>query len=95
MMCMQCLKIQPVGPLCSTPSCGGLSMAKYYCSICKFFDDERYILLLYFFPPQSFIDDISVCVFFFSFFFSFFKSSIECKIVRFIFDSIIDLLEWN
>ncbi|KAM3739340.1 hypothetical protein ACB098_08G017200 [Castanea mollissima] len=41
MMCMRCLKIQPVGSVCSTPSCGGLSMAKYYCSICKFFDDER------------------------------------------------------
>ncbi|XP_010544003.1 PREDICTED: uncharacterized protein LOC104816755 [Tarenaya hassleriana] len=41
MMCMKCMKIQPVGPVCMTPSCGGLSMAKYYCSICKFFDDER------------------------------------------------------
>lgn len=41
MLCMQCLKIQPIGPVCSTPSCNGLSMAKYYCSICKFFDDER------------------------------------------------------
>ncbi|XWS68841.1 hypothetical protein CRYUN_Cryun04dG0127500 [Craigia yunnanensis] len=41
MMCMSCLKIQPVGPVCTTPSCGGFSMAKYYCSICKFFDDER------------------------------------------------------
>ncbi|KAJ8641678.1 hypothetical protein MRB53_018372 [Persea americana] len=41
MMCMQCLKIQPVGPVCKTPSCEGLSMAKYYCNICKFFDDER------------------------------------------------------
>ncbi|KDP29444.1 hypothetical protein JCGZ_18365 [Jatropha curcas] len=41
MMCMRCLKIQHVGPVCITPSCGGLSMAKYYCSICKFFDDER------------------------------------------------------
>ncbi|XP_057996262.1 zinc finger protein BRUTUS isoform X2 [Hevea brasiliensis] len=41
MMCMHCLKIQPVGPVCATPSCGGFSMAKYYCSICKFFDDER------------------------------------------------------
>ncbi|KAE8686903.1 Detected protein of unknown function [Hibiscus syriacus] len=41
MMCMSCLKIQPVGPVCMTPSCGQLSMAKYYCSICKFFDDER------------------------------------------------------
>ncbi|KAK9036719.1 hypothetical protein V6N11_078711 [Hibiscus sabdariffa] len=41
MICMRCLKIQPVGPICATPSCNGLSMAKYYCSICKFFDDER------------------------------------------------------
>ncbi|XP_052179644.1 zinc finger protein BRUTUS [Diospyros lotus] len=41
MMCMRCLKIQAVGPVCTTPSCNGLSMAKYYCSICKFFDDER------------------------------------------------------
>ncbi|XP_071686362.1 zinc finger protein BRUTUS-like [Rutidosis leptorrhynchoides] len=41
MMCMKCLKIQPVGPTCSTPSCNGFSMAKYYCSYCKFFDDER------------------------------------------------------
>ncbi|KAF2931979.1 zinc finger protein BRUTUS isoform X1 [Oryza sativa Japonica Group] len=41
MMCMQCLKVQPVGPNCQTPSCNGLSMAKYYCSVCKFFDDER------------------------------------------------------
>ncbi|KAL5726400.1 hypothetical protein ACHQM5_009446 [Ranunculus cassubicifolius] len=41
MMCMQCLTIQPVGPICTTPSCDGLLMAKYYCSICKFFDDER------------------------------------------------------
>ncbi|XVF09570.1 hypothetical protein REPUB_Repub07fG0105700 [Reevesia pubescens] len=41
MMCMGCLKIQPVGLICITPSCNGLSMAKYYCNICKFFDDER------------------------------------------------------
>ncbi|KAJ8630700.1 hypothetical protein MRB53_024023 [Persea americana] len=41
MMCMRCLKIQAVGPVCKTPSCEGLSMAKYYCNICKFFDDER------------------------------------------------------
>ncbi|KAK9039786.1 hypothetical protein V6N11_014975 [Hibiscus sabdariffa] len=41
MMCMSCLKIQPVGPICVTPSCNGLSMAKYFCTICKFFDDER------------------------------------------------------
>uniref|UniRef100_A0ACD5VQK9 Uncharacterized protein n=1 Tax=Avena sativa TaxID=4498 RepID=A0ACD5VQK9_AVESA len=41
MMCMVCLKVQPVGPNCQTPSCNELSMAKYYCNICKFFDDER------------------------------------------------------
>ncbi|CAL9042149.1 unnamed protein product [Musa banksii] len=41
MMCMRCLKVQPVGPTCKTPSCGGFSIAKYYCNICKFFDDER------------------------------------------------------
>ncbi|KAL6969877.1 hypothetical protein U1Q18_029591 [Sarracenia purpurea var. burkii] len=41
MMCMRCLKIQAVGSICTTPSCNGFSMAKYYCSICKFFDDER------------------------------------------------------
>ncbi|KAL6529216.1 hypothetical protein OROGR_014839 [Orobanche gracilis] len=41
MMCMNCLQIQPVGPVCTTPFCNGLSMAKYYCSSCKFFDDER------------------------------------------------------
>ncbi|KAM6562011.1 hypothetical protein CsatB_022009 [Cannabis sativa] len=41
MMCMQCLQIQPVGPFCKTPSCNEFSMATYYCSICKFFDDER------------------------------------------------------
>ncbi|XP_042033069.1 zinc finger protein BRUTUS-like [Salvia splendens] len=41
MLCMNCLQIQPVGPVCMTPSCNGLSMAKYYCSSCKFFDDER------------------------------------------------------
>lgn len=41
MMCMRCLKIQAVGPICTTPACNGFSMAKYFCSICKFFDDER------------------------------------------------------
>ncbi|XP_019436687.1 PREDICTED: zinc finger protein BRUTUS-like isoform X1 [Lupinus angustifolius] len=41
MMCMRCLTIQPVGPICISSSCNGLSMAKYYCNICKFFDDER------------------------------------------------------
>ncbi|KAH9605249.1 hypothetical protein KSS87_002437, partial [Heliosperma pusillum] len=42
MMCMQCCKIQPIGQVCTTPSCNGLPMSKYYCGICKFFDDERY-----------------------------------------------------
>ncbi|XP_010534220.1 PREDICTED: uncharacterized protein LOC104809834 isoform X1 [Tarenaya hassleriana] len=41
MMCMRCLQIQPVGPVCLTPSCHGFPMAKYYCNICKLFDDER------------------------------------------------------
>ncbi|CAJ1936860.1 unnamed protein product [Sphenostylis stenocarpa] len=41
MMCMRCLNVQPIGPMCVTPSCNGFSMAKYYCNICKFFDDER------------------------------------------------------
>ncbi|KAL1807733.1 hypothetical protein ACET3Z_024723 [Daucus carota] len=41
MMCMNCKTVQPVGPICVAPSCNGLSMAKYYCSYCKFFDDER------------------------------------------------------
>ncbi|XP_047337425.1 zinc finger protein BRUTUS-like [Impatiens glandulifera] len=41
MMCMHCLMIQAVGPSCVTPSCNGFFMAKYYCNICKFFDDER------------------------------------------------------
>lgn len=41
MLCMNCLTIQPVGSACTTPSCKGLLMAKYYCPSCKFFDDER------------------------------------------------------
>ncbi|KAL2642312.1 hypothetical protein R1flu_009899 [Riccia fluitans] len=40
MMCMQCLQVQPVSQKCATPSCNGYVMAKYYCSICKFFDDD-------------------------------------------------------
>ncbi|KAK9105795.1 hypothetical protein Scep_022639 [Stephania cephalantha] len=45
MMCMNCLKVQPIGPVCTTPTCEGLSMAKYYCNICKFFDDDRHRFL--------------------------------------------------
>lgn len=43
MMCMKCLRIQPIGPTCSTSTCNNLNMAKYYCKICKLFDDEREI----------------------------------------------------
>ncbi|CAL0330170.1 unnamed protein product [Lupinus luteus] len=43
MMCMKCLVIQPISATCSTISCGNLSMAKYYCRICKLFEDEREI----------------------------------------------------
>ncbi|KAM3307842.1 zinc finger protein BRUTUS-like [Capsicum chacoense] len=43
MMCMKCLKIQPICPICSTLSCNNFSMAKYYCRICKVFDDDRQI----------------------------------------------------
>lgn len=43
MMCMKCLKIQPIGPKCTTSSCNDFSMARFYCSICKLFDDERQI----------------------------------------------------
>ena len=44
---MRCLKVQPVGPICTTPSCDGFPMAKHYCSICKLFDDERYDSLMH------------------------------------------------
>ncbi|XP_050222986.1 zinc finger protein BRUTUS-like At1g74770 [Mercurialis annua] len=42
MMCMKCLAIQPIGQTCSAASCN-MFMAKYYCSICKLFDDRREI----------------------------------------------------
>nr|XP_009594411.1 zinc finger protein BRUTUS-like At1g74770 isoform X2 [Nicotiana tomentosiformis] len=42
-MCMKCLKIQPLRPNCASLSCNNFSMAKYYCRICKVFDDERQI----------------------------------------------------
>ncbi|XP_022921588.1 zinc finger protein BRUTUS-like At1g74770 [Cucurbita moschata] len=41
MMCMNCLVVQPIGKTCSTVSCGNLSMGKYFCKICKLFDDSR------------------------------------------------------
>ncbi|XP_050871044.1 zinc finger protein BRUTUS-like At1g18910 isoform X1 [Lathyrus oleraceus] len=40
MMCMKCLVIQPINATCSSVSCRNLSMAKYYCRICKLFEDE-------------------------------------------------------
>ncbi|CAN1753668.1 Zinc finger protein BRUTUS-like At1g74770 [Linum perenne] len=43
MMCMNCLIIQPIQQTCATISCNNLSMAKYYCKICKLFDDGREI----------------------------------------------------
>ncbi|KAK4437122.1 Zinc finger protein BRUTUS-like [Sesamum alatum] len=43
MMCMKCLVIQPIGPICMSQSCSGFSMGRYYCKICKLFDDERQI----------------------------------------------------
>eukprot|EP00250_Pteridium_aquilinum_P019141 c24314_g1_i1 orf=828-4589(+) len=41
MMCMKCLKIQPVAQNCDTPSCNNFLLARYYCNICKFFDDDN------------------------------------------------------
>eukprot|EP00268_Persea_americana_P069251 TRINITY_DN980_c0_g1_i2.p1 TRINITY_DN980_c0_g1~~TRINITY_DN980_c0_g1_i2.p1 ORF type:complete len:1235 (+),score=218.82 TRINITY_DN980_c0_g1_i2:393-4097(+) len=43
MMCMKCLQIQPIGRKCSNINCNDLSMARYFCCICKLFDDEREI----------------------------------------------------
>lgn len=41
MMCMKCLEVQPVAQYCATPSCDRFCMAKYFCNICKLFDDKR------------------------------------------------------
>ncbi|CAI0399161.1 unnamed protein product, partial [Linum tenue] len=43
MMCMICLTVQPIQQTCTSVICNNLSMAKYYCQICKLFDDEREI----------------------------------------------------
>lgn len=43
MMCMFCLIVQPIAPTCATVSCNNFPMAKYYCRICKLFDDDREI----------------------------------------------------
>ncbi|XP_018436403.1 zinc finger protein BRUTUS-like At1g18910 isoform X2 [Raphanus sativus] len=42
MMCMKCMTIQPLGATCSNVSCNS-SMGKYYCKICKLFEDDREI----------------------------------------------------
>ncbi|KAL1216715.1 Zinc finger protein BRUTUS-like [Cardamine amara subsp. amara] len=42
MMCMKCLLIQPIGAICSNSFCKS-SMGKYFCKICKLYDDERKI----------------------------------------------------
>ncbi|KAI3894295.1 hypothetical protein MKX03_001842 [Papaver bracteatum] len=43
MMCMKCMKVQPISPACSNISCDEFSMAKYFCGICKLYDDDREI----------------------------------------------------
>eukprot|EP00741_Cyanophora_paradoxa_P022524 tig00021464_g21750.t1 len=40
MLCMRCSTVQPVGPTCRSPVCCGRPLARYYCHICKFFDDD-------------------------------------------------------
>ena len=39
MVCMLCATRQPVAAQCAAAGCGA-SMARYFCSVCKFFDDE-------------------------------------------------------
>ncbi|GFS30555.1 zinc finger protein-like protein [Actinidia rufa] len=55
MMCMRCLKIQAIGPICATPSCNGLSMAQYYCSVCKFLMMKGLLQLTYIFIIRFFL----------------------------------------
>ncbi|RHZ10987.1 hypothetical protein DYB26_008488 [Aphanomyces astaci] len=38
--CMECHTIQPVGPKCINDGCG-VDFARYYCSECKFYDDDE------------------------------------------------------
>eukprot|EP00741_Cyanophora_paradoxa_P022501 tig00021464_g21727.t1 len=40
MLCMRCSTVQPIGPTCRSPVCCGRPLARYYCHICKFFDDD-------------------------------------------------------
>lgn len=39
MLCMHCDTLQPVGQTCTNTSCGK-QMARYYCAVCKFWDDD-------------------------------------------------------
>ena len=39
MRCMRCNLLQPVAAACSSTSCGA-KMAKYFCRVCNFFDDD-------------------------------------------------------
>lgn len=42
MVCMHCLTAMPVGPECTNVDCAshGKRLARHYCSVCKFFDDD-------------------------------------------------------
>ncbi|EQC28796.1 hypothetical protein SDRG_13477 [Saprolegnia diclina VS20] len=37
--CMQCHTVQPVGKTCTNTACG-IEFARYYCDVCKFYDDD-------------------------------------------------------
>jgi len=40
MFCMACRTIQTKGPVCASSACKGRPMARYYCSICNFWDNQ-------------------------------------------------------
>jgi len=40
MYCLFCKTLQPIGARCNSKKCGGRPMAKYYCNVCKFYDDD-------------------------------------------------------
>mmetsp|Transcript_36701 Transcript_36701/g.59292 ORF Transcript_36701/g.59292 Transcript_36701/m.59292 type:complete len:814 (-) Transcript_36701:151-2592(-) len=40
MVCMRCSTVQAVGPTCNSDQCKGTPLARYYCNICKFFEDD-------------------------------------------------------
>eukprot|EP01102_Stenamoeba_stenopodia_P003684 TRINITY_DN13841_c0_g1_i1.p1 TRINITY_DN13841_c0_g1~~TRINITY_DN13841_c0_g1_i1.p1 ORF type:complete len:323 (+),score=36.12 TRINITY_DN13841_c0_g1_i1:152-1120(+) len=41
MMCMICKTIQPVAAACQSEACRGKKLARYYCSICKLWEDNE------------------------------------------------------